>query len=1446
MATYYWVGGTGTWNAVSTANWSLQSGGAGGAGVPTAVDDVIFNSQSSATSYTVTIDAGICRDWTLAGPATGSVTVAGTTTMTVAGSVAWATTGITRTFTNTITFTSTTTGRTVDFGNITLANSLTFNALGGGWAITRNLTSGTGNTLTLTAGTLDLRGYAITFGGVSSSNSNVRTLLIDATTTLTLTGTTAWSFQTTTNLTINLSAVTIIFNGSSTTFNAGNLTYNTLSFTNVGGGTWTITGNPTFTNLIFTSRNVTGTRTIRFGGNVTVTNLTLGSANQILRRLAVFSDLVGIRRTLTVTNLVTPLSDIDFQDIAIAGTVWSGTRLGDCGNNLNITFAPGRLIYWNLPAGGAVSAAAWALSSGGTASVNNFPLPQDTIIIQNTGLNTGATISVDTDWKFGTIDASQRTTAMTFSHGAVSFFIFGDLLFPSNVTLSGTTGSYIFAGQNLNINITSYLNNRAFPIQFAGANTTYTLQTTLNNTSVAGLVFNAGTLNLNGFDITTSRFTASASTNRTLNFGNNAINVTGNGNTIWNCSTTTGLAFTGNPVVNFTYSSNVGVRTVIQGILAGGNYPHFDIVAGSDTFTLSSSYYVGNLDFTGFSGTWTSTTSGFIADSLIVPPTTTIGAQGGTISFVSNTAPIKSIILSGKPLDQSIIFNGNGGSWALSDDIVSTVSRSITFSAGTLYANNKNITTGNVFFPNTSLAQRIVNMGSGTWTILGSSWHCNTSPTLLLNGNTSTLAFTNTTASITMNGGDQTYYNMIVPGLGGSNTNQFVNVGNNTFNDITLNLTPGEINRKVFIWASGDCIVRVNGTFTINNSSPRARPFFLNTTGNTTIVVNNAVGFDHIDFRRIILQGPITPLDGTRCGDCGGNQGINFAPSKTVYWSQPAGGNWSDNAWALTSGGTPEANAFPLTQDAVIIDANGTSNNISITIDRSWQLGDITIDTNNTINWVHANTTPDYNGSFLLANNVSVSGNGLMYFSPGRRSEIFVDFKNATIPVRADFQPILGGTVTLLSNTNIANTIGVVQGTLNINNNIVSCTNVFTSYTANRTIAFGNTGEILLTGANAVSNTSNTIVWNAQIANNLILTGSRTVRVTANVNNGLRGFNHGQTSGANELNSPDVYVEAGSDNFSYSTGNSASRDFIANVNFTGLLGIPITIYGNLTQSANCQPTSSVFTRFFAGTQGPYYIRLNGTSIDRPINFTGGAEYIFADNFVGNPNKLLWLFNGTITAQANVTVGGFAFWDGATDVPRTINMGNGVWTITGDSTSNLIDGGGGSVWQGGNTLFNTNLTVNPGNSTIRMTGAAHKRFNAGGKTYNNLVQAGTGNLRIQHEGKFNRISNEVDGTLVTFLENETHSVAEFALSNTIVSSVNQANVVPSNTFTLQARTGRQSVIQGVTIDHSIATPNGYFYAPTSNNNVNNGDNTGWKFESPKTNRAEFIPLIMPSF
>ena len=66
MATYYWVGGGGTWDTSTTTNWSLTSGGSGSAGVPTSADDVIFNASSGPVSpiSTVTVSGiAVCNSF---------------------------------------------------------------------------------------------------------------------------------------------------------------------------------------------------------------------------------------------------------------------------------------------------------------------------------------------------------------------------------------------------------------------------------------------------------------------------------------------------------------------------------------------------------------------------------------------------------------------------------------------------------------------------------------------------------------------------------------------------------------------------------------------------------------------------------------------------------------------------------------------------------------------------------------------------------------------------------------------------------------------------------------------------------------------------------------------------------------------------------------------------------------------------------------------------------------------------------------------------------------------------------------------------------------------------------------------------------------------------------------------------------------------------------------
>lgn len=67
MANRFWIGGLGNWT--DTAHWSTSSGGSGGASVPTASDDVVFDANSFSSPTTIYIDSAgaICKTFDSSG-----------------------------------------------------------------------------------------------------------------------------------------------------------------------------------------------------------------------------------------------------------------------------------------------------------------------------------------------------------------------------------------------------------------------------------------------------------------------------------------------------------------------------------------------------------------------------------------------------------------------------------------------------------------------------------------------------------------------------------------------------------------------------------------------------------------------------------------------------------------------------------------------------------------------------------------------------------------------------------------------------------------------------------------------------------------------------------------------------------------------------------------------------------------------------------------------------------------------------------------------------------------------------------------------------------------------------------------------------------------------------------------------------------------------------------
>ena len=170
MADRYWRGGSGTWNTSSTTNWSTSSGGSGGASVPTATDNVIFD---QAGSYTVALSGALtCLDFTVSA---GTVTFSSTGTPTISGSMSLVS-GTVWSGTGAITFNATTTGKTITTNGTTINGSITLNGVGGEWSLGSELTVSSSDTTTLTNGSLLLNGFDLTTGSFISTNTNTRSI----------------------------------------------------------------------------------------------------------------------------------------------------------------------------------------------------------------------------------------------------------------------------------------------------------------------------------------------------------------------------------------------------------------------------------------------------------------------------------------------------------------------------------------------------------------------------------------------------------------------------------------------------------------------------------------------------------------------------------------------------------------------------------------------------------------------------------------------------------------------------------------------------------------------------------------------------------------------------------------------------------------------------------------------------------------------------------------------------------------------------------------------------------------------------------------------------------------------------------------------------------------------------------------------------------------------
>lgn len=789
MADRYAVA-TGNWNDNNT--WSATSGGAAGASFPTSTDNAYFDAASGAVTVTVNV-ASACLGLLMNGSGGASAftgTFAGSSALavydnvSVSGSMTW-------TYSGTMSLSATSGSKTFASNAKALAARCTFVNTGATYTLSDALT---------TTAQIDVSGGTFATGGFAVSCLDLN-----------------WSGTPTLNLGASAITVTRRVNGNTgATMNAGTsvitvsgddfagagLTYATVILTGVT--TCALTGANTFTTL--TRTNASGYASLTLGANQTVTGtFTVTGNNASTQRIYVASDTVGTARTITAA--VVALTNVDFEDVTAAGAAspFTGTLIGNCGGNTNITQTTPISCYW-VHAGAdsrIITDALWFTTSGGAVAAR-FPLAQDTAVFDASSFGAASkviTIGV-AGLRIGTINWTGATNTPTLSLDA-ALNIYGSLTLITAITFSGASlptfkgrGSYTLTNSG-----------RTFPgsLTVDAFGGTLTLQDAAIVTTA--LTLTRGTLTANNFAVTASTFSSAGTSTRTLNMGTATWTVSGT-TTVWDTSTTTGLTLNAS-------TSTVAITnaSATQKTFAGGGLAYSSLTlsgAGSGAYTISgaSTSFTGTttvsntgsasvdlfgsatvthktVTFAGATVTWAGSTAGTISGSLTLAAGVTVSHTGGLTFSATSSVTITN---ADKTFGEALTFDGVAGTWTMQDAFI--CSAAVTLTNGTLAFSTFAAT---MLSLSSSNANTRTISGSGTITITTTAattgWDCATSTNLTLSLSSSTIKITGSTTNVrTFAGGGKTYGTLWFSNATSAGTLRIS--GSNTFGTLKCDTPP--------------------------------------------------------------------------------------------------------------------------------------------------------------------------------------------------------------------------------------------------------------------------------------------------------------------------------------------------------------------------------------------------------------------------------------------------------------------------------------------------------------------------------------------------------------------------------------------------------------------------------------------------------------------------------
>ena len=868
---------------------------------------------------------------------------------------------------------------------------------------------------------------------------------------------------------------------------------------------------------------------------------------------------------------------------------------------------------------------------------------------------------------------------------------------------------------------------------------------------------------------------------------------------------------------NYTVSTSTGLA------LACLNLTIAKAAAGNVTFIDTGTFAVaGNLDITGTGVTW----SAFGAWTFTAAAARTIRTDG--------------IVLPG------ITLNGTGGgSWQLLSDLSTSLTGTLTLTAGTLNLNDFNLRCG-VFSSNNSNVRSlqfgtgVVNLtGAGvTWnassntnfTMTGSrvintistatsgvreiqvgTWAATTSPSVNVTGGTARIVLTGSYLNLNttgftgqIDGGTRTIYGNLTLGTGStmqSTSNLTTFAPTNTTSTVTTNGVlincPVTINGPGGTLLLGDNFTTAAFTFaitegTLDLNGQTFNPYLISSSGSGT--------------RSIITTGSTFNITGnatTVWNVAAAN--FTITPNSVINLTYSG----SSGTRVVTGGVYTEAQApsFNVTGGTDTLTISGVSKNLTFpgftgTLNASLRTlyGSITLNAGMTCSASTAVTTfAATSGVQTITTNGRAWPVGMTVNAPG-----------ATVRLADNLDMSTGATGT---------TFTLTAGTLDINDNTLSILLFSSSGTTTRTLSFGTTGIMNVTGRTGT-------VWGVATSTGFSYTGTARVNITASngTTYGTRTISHGNTAGGSiSTKAPPLYISGG--NGSTDTIVTTATSHLAGLIFTDALSILTNttriMYGDFVTFNGMTVTAGANVTTFGGNTNQTFDTGTAT-IDFPVTFGNGTS------------------NGTVVLANNITIGttrAITLTSGGLDVNgKTFDIGAWSSTNTNTRTLDIADStikvnNAGTVWNMGTS---TGATVVSANSRIELTSTTTdaRTFAAGNLTYGNLViggTTGTSNLTISGNSTFDTISStKAVAHTLQFIAGSTTTVENFTVSGsegnmvTITSTTNaQHNLVITGADTVDT-------VGYLNISYSNASPTGRWLA--GNGSVRGSTVTGWIFES----------------